>query len=131
MLEVWGDGTIMPDDAVREAAETLVQYITVFAEIEMPEVEEEEEVPEEQEMLNKLLAQPIEEMEFSVRTFNCLKKEDIDSIGDLVSKTEDDLLDIRNFGKRSLEEVIEVLAAADLTLAEPEAAEELVEEEDG
>ncbi|MFW6156178.1 MAG: DNA-directed RNA polymerase subunit alpha C-terminal domain-containing protein, partial [Armatimonadota bacterium] len=66
-----------------------------------------------------------------VRTFNCLKKEDIDTVGELVEKTEDDLLDIRNFGKRSLEEVIEKLASVELELAEAPSAEELVEEEDG
>ncbi|NLO06986.1 MAG: DNA-directed RNA polymerase subunit alpha [candidate division WS1 bacterium] len=131
MLEVWGDGTIMPDDAVRRAAEILVRYITIFSEIEMPEEEETEEVAEEEEVRNKILSYPIEEMEFSVRTFNCLKKEDIDNVGQLVERTEEDLLDIRNFGKRSLEEVIEKLAAMDLGLAEAAAAEELVEEEDG
>ncbi|MBD3292472.1 MAG: DNA-directed RNA polymerase subunit alpha [Armatimonadia bacterium] len=131
VLEVWGDGTIMPDDAVRKAAEILVRYITVFSEIEMPEEEEEEEVPEEEEAMNKILSFPIEEMEFSVRTFNCLKKENIDTVGELVQRTEDDLLDIRNFGKRSLEEVIEKLASVELALAEPASAEELVEEEDG
>lgn len=131
MLEVWGDGTVMPDDAVRQAAEILVRYITVFSDIELPEVEEEVEVPQETEVLNQILAYPIEEMEFSVRTFNCLKKENIDTVGELVTRTEEDLLNIRNFGKRSLEEVIEKLAAVDLSLREPEAAEELVEEEDG
>ncbi len=131
MLEVWGDGTIMPDDAVRKAAEVLVRYITIFSEIELPEVEEEEEVAEEEEVRNQVLAYPIEEMEFSVRTFNCLKKENIDTVGELLEKTEDDLLGIRNFGKRSLEEVIEKLAALGLSLREPAAAEELVEEEDG
>lgn len=131
MLEVWGDGTIMPDDAVREAAAILVRFITVFAEIEMPEEEEIEEVPEEDEVRNKVLSQPIEEMEFSVRTFNCLKKDNINTVGDLVQKTENELLDIRNFGKRSLEEVIESLAAVEMSLAEPDGAEELVEEEDG
>jgi DNA-directed RNA polymerase subunit alpha len=131
VLEVWGNGTIMPDDAVRKAAEILVRYITVFSEIEIPEEEEEEEVPEEEEAQNKILSFPIEEMEFSVRTFNCLKKENIDTVGELVEKTEEDLLDIRNFGKRSLEEVIETLASVELELAEPASAEELVEEEDG
>lgn len=130
MLEVWGDGTVMPDDAMRQAAEILVRYITVFSDIELPEVEE-EEVPQEAEVLNQILAYPIEEMEFSVRTFNCLKKENIDTVGELVARTEEGLLNIRNFGKRSLEEVIEKLAAVDLGLREAEAAEELVEEEDG
>ncbi|MGD9497322.1 MAG: DNA-directed RNA polymerase subunit alpha C-terminal domain-containing protein, partial [Armatimonadota bacterium] len=86
---------------------------------------------EEEEVRNQILSQPIEEMEFSVRTFNCLKKENIDTVGELLQRTEEDLLNIRNFGKRSLEEVIEKLAALDLNLREPAAAEELVEEEDG
>jgi len=131
MLEVWGNGTIMPDDAVRGAAEILVRYITVFSEIELPVQAEEEEAPAEEEVKNKILSFPIEEMEFSVRTFNCLKKENIDTVGELIQQTEEDLLNIRNFGKRSLEEVIEKLAAVELALTEPEAAEELVEEEDG
>ena len=131
MLEVWGNGTIMPDDAVRGAAEILVRYITVFSEIELPVQAEEEEAPAEEEVKNKILSFPIEEMEFSVRTFNCLKKENIDTVGELLERTEDDLLNIRNFGKRSLEEVIEKLAALELSLREPAAAEELVEEEDG
>ncbi len=131
MLEVWGDGTVMPDDAVRQAAEILVRYITIFSDIELPEEEEEEAVAEEEEIRNQVLAYPIEEMEFSVRTFNCLKKENINTVGELVQKTEEELLAIRNFGKRSLEEVIEKLAAVDLSLREPASAEELVEEEDG
>ncbi len=131
MLEVWGNGTIMPDDAVRRAAEILVRYITIFSEIELPVQAEEEEAPAEEEVKNKILSFPIEEMEFSVRTFNCLKKENIDTVGELIKQTEEDLLNIRNFGKRSLEEVIEKLAAVELALAEPAAAEELVEEEDG
>ncbi len=131
MVEVWGNGTVMPDDAVRRAAEVLVRYITIFSEIELPEEEEEEEVAEEEEVRNQVLGYPIEEMEFSVRTFNCLKKENVDSVGELVVRTEEDLLNIRNFGKRSLEEVIEKLAAVDLGLREMAAAEEFVEEEDG
>ncbi|MFW5866411.1 MAG: DNA-directed RNA polymerase subunit alpha [Armatimonadota bacterium] len=131
VLEIWGNGTIMPDDAVRQAATILVRYITVFSEIEMPEEEEVEEAPEQEEVKNKILTFPIEEMEFSVRTFNCLKKENIDTVGELVEKTEEELLDIRNFGKRSLEEVIEKLASVELELAEAASAEELVEEEDG
>ncbi len=131
MLEVWGNGTIMPDDAVRGAAEILVRYITIFSEIELPVQAEEEEAPAEEEVKNKILSFPIEEMEFSVRTFNCLKKENIDTVGELIQQTEEDLLNIRNFGKRSLEEVIEKLAAVELALTEPAAAEELVEEEDG
>ncbi len=131
VLEVWGDGTVMPNDAVRQAAAILMRYITVFGDIELPEVEETKAVAHEAEMLNQLVAYPIEELEFTVRTFNCLKKADINTIGDLISWTEEDLLHIRNFGRRSLEEVIEKLAALDLSLCEPKAAAEPVKEEDG
>jgi len=132
ILEVWGDGAMMPDEAVQAAAEVLAQYIQVFGDIEVLEEEEEVEVPEEEELLRRVLAYPIEEMEFSVRTFNCLKKENINTLGELVERTEEELLNIRNFGKRSLEEVIQKLAQFDIGLREPsEAEEQLVEEEDG
>ncbi|MCD6362258.1 MAG: DNA-directed RNA polymerase subunit alpha [Armatimonadetes bacterium] len=132
LLEVWGDGTIVPDQAVKMAAEILIGYIRVFGDIELIEEEEEEEVAEEDEVLNKVLSYPIEEMEFSVRTFNCLKKENVDTVGELVQRSEEDLLNIRNFGKRSLEEVIAKLAQFDLTLRESDNSDkELVEEEDG
>ncbi|HUS80085.1 MAG TPA: DNA-directed RNA polymerase subunit alpha [Armatimonadota bacterium] len=132
LVEVWGDGTIAPDEAVKKAAEVLGHYIRVFADIELVEEEEDVEVAEEEEVLNKVLAYPIEEMEFSVRTFNCLKKESVDTVGQLVQQTEEELLAIRNFGKRSLEEVIAKLAQFDLALREPANSDkELVEEEDG
>jgi DNA-directed RNA polymerase subunit alpha len=132
LLEVWGDGTVMPDEAVQAGAEILARYIRVFGDIEVLEEEEETEVAEEEEALIRVLAYPIEEMEFSVRTFNCLKKESVISVGELIQRTEQELLDIRNFGKRSLEEVIQKLAQFELALREPvETEEELVEEEDG
>jgi len=132
VLDVWGDGTVLPDDAVEGAAEILIGYARVFGDIQVLEEEEEAEVPEEEEAVNKVLAWPIEEMEFSVRTFNCLKKESVNAVGELVQRTEGELLDIRNFGKRSLEEVIQKLAQFDLQLREPADTDaELVEEEDG
>lgn len=132
VLDVWGDGTVLPDKAVETAAEILIGYVRVFGDIQIIEEEEEAEVPEEEEVVNKVLAWPIEEMEFSVRTFNCLKKEAVNTVGELVQRTEAELLDIRNFGKRSLEEVIQKLSGFDLQLREPADADaELVEEEDG
>ncbi len=131
LLEVWGDGTLAPDEGIRQGAEVLSHYIRIFGDIEMAEEEVEEEV-EEEEVRNKVLSYPIEEMEFSVRTFNCLKKESINAVGELLPYTEEDLLAIRNFGKRSLEEVIAKLAQFDLALREPVGSEkELIEEEDG
>lgn len=132
LLEVWGNGTIAPDQAVQKAAETLSRYMRVFGDIEMAAEEEVAEVGQEEEVRSRVLSYPIEEMEFSVRTFNCLKKENVDTVGELVQRTEEELLAVRNFGKRSLEEVIAKLAQFDLMLREPVGTDkELVEEEDG
>jgi|LSQX01.1.fsa_nt_gb DNA-directed RNA polymerase subunit alpha len=111
VLEVWGNGTVSPDEAVRQAARHLRDYITIFlgaAEEALAPVEG--VVHEEEEVRNKILDTPIEDVEFSVRTFNCLKKENINTLGELVQRSENELLNIRNFGKRSLDEVLERLA---------------------
>ena len=119
VLELWGNGTVAPEDALKMAARLLNSYISVF----LGAVEEEEvvaEVADEAlEETSKWLATPIEDVDFSVRTFNCLKKEAVNTLGELVKNSEPDLLAIRNFGKRSLDEVIEKLAQFDLALAEP------------
>lgn len=117
VIEVWGNGAIMPDAAVRKAAEILISYLSVFASIAAEEIVAEEAEAATAEVRNKVLDMPIEEVDFSVRTFNCLKKEGINSLGQLVARSEEDLLDIRNFGHRSLHEVTEKLSAFGLTLA--------------
>lgn len=110
VLEVWGNGTVSPEEALRQAARHLREYITIFlgaAEETLAPVEG--VVREEEEVRNKVLDTPIEDVEFSVRTFNCLKKENINTLGELIQRSENELLNIRNFGKRSLEEVLERL----------------------
>jgi len=72
---------------------------------------------------NKALDYRIEDLDFSVRTYNCLKKEGVDTLGQLVQHAEEELMAIRNFGKRSLSEVVEKLVQFDLTLKEPPAEE--------
>lgn len=118
VLEVWGNGTVLPDQALQVAARILQTYITIFLgqveELELPA----EVVAEAEEETNKWLETPIEDVDFSVRTFNCLKKESINTLGDLIRHSEGELLAIRNFGKRSLEEVIQKLAQFNLNLAE-------------
>ena len=114
-LEVWSDGALMPDEAVRQAARILQEHLSIFAAV--PEVEAaaaEAAVPAYDETLQ--LA--IEEVDFSVRVFNCLRKEGIKTLGDLVARTEDELVKIRNFGHRSLTEVTEKLEAFGLSLQE-------------
>jgi DNA-directed RNA polymerase subunit alpha len=115
VLEVWGDGTVAPKDAVGTAADILLGYIGVFTERRLIEAAPEEAAVPEPEIAGVLQA-PIENLDFSVRTYNCLKKEKIDTLGLLVENTEEDLLAIRNFGKRSLTEVIEKLAELGLAL---------------
>ncbi len=117
ILEIWGNGTVMPDAAVRMAANILIGNLAVFATISAEEILAQEAEQAATEVYNKALDLPIEEVDFSVRTFNCLKKEGINTLGELILKTEEDLLDIRNFGQRSLEEVIKKLQAFGLSLA--------------
>lgn len=117
VLEVWGNGTVSPEDALRRAARHLREYISIF----LGPAEEVAGVPAEaavaeDEVRNKILDTPIEDVEFSVRTFNCLKKENINTLGELIQRNENELLNIRNFGRRSLEEVLERLQQYDLGL---------------
>ncbi|MCD6352347.1 MAG: DNA-directed RNA polymerase subunit alpha [Armatimonadetes bacterium] len=122
-LELWGDGTMAPDEALRDAARQLQQYLTVFVGVEAEAVVSEEMEPEEA-MRARVLEYPIEDVDFTVRTYNCLKKSNINTLGELIERTADELLAIRNFGQRSLEEVIAKLAQFDLTLREAEEASE-------
>lgn len=118
ILEVWGNGTVSPEEALRQAARHLREYIAIFlgAAEEALVPSEGGVVREEEEVRNKILDTPIEDVEFSVRTFNCLKKEAINTLGELVLRSENELLNIRNFGRRSLEEVLERLAQHGLGL---------------
>lgn len=117
VIEIWGNGTVAPDAALHQAARHLRDYISIFlGPAEEPGVAAVEVAGEEEEVRNKILDTPIEDVEFSVRTFNCLKKESINTLGELIQRTENDLLNIRNFGKRSLDEVLEKLQQFDLHL---------------
>lgn len=127
ILELWGDGTIMPDEALRRAAAIVQDYLTVFAAVPQEAAEAKMEEAEA-ELYDKTLSLPIEEMDLSVRALNCLKKSGIETLGKLIENTEGDLLAIRNFGERSLDGVIEKIAKFDLTLAQPE--EEEAEQEE-
>ncbi|MFQ6098491.1 MAG: DNA-directed RNA polymerase subunit alpha [Armatimonadota bacterium] len=134
-MEIWGNGTVPPNEAISIAARTLHEYLIMFFDFKpSPEPEEPEEEPEQAPPI--VYTYRIEDLDFSVRTYNCLKKEGIDTLGKLVQNTEEDLMAIRNFGRRSLNEVIEKLAQFDLQLKEPPASEEdeadldLLDEED-
>lgn len=124
VLELWGNGTLSPEEALRQAARHLREYITIFLGAAEEVAAPTEAVPAEDEVRNKVLDTPIEDVEFSVRTFNCLKKENINTLGELIQRNENELLNIRNFGRRSLDEVLERLQQYDLSLAGGSADEE-------
>src|SRR5215510_6370085 len=118
VLEVTTDGSVAPKDAIAEAAEILIRQLMIFTDIERiesaadPMIEESEAQASKHGMENF----PIEELELGVRSYNCLKRVGIETIGDLVVKTEAELAAIPNFGKKSVEEVKETLSAHGLTL---------------
>jgi len=111
VLDVETDGSINPEEAVTQAASILRDHVSFFIQLEEePEpVVEEQEVDEEVKRIRELLAQPVDELDLSVRSHNCLKAANIKTIGDLVRREEDEMLKFRNFGRKSLQELVEVL----------------------
>jgi len=119
ILDVTTDGSVEPRDAIAEAAEILIRQLAIFTDLDKLEGFGETvgetasgEAPSAHGMENF----PIEELELGVRSYNCLKRVGIETIGDLISKSEDELASIPNFGKKSIEEVKETLATHGLTL---------------
>ncbi|MBQ5490861.1 MAG: DNA-directed RNA polymerase subunit alpha [Treponema sp.] len=116
ILEVWTDGTIQPDDALAEAAKIAKDYFAIFVNFNESDYASGEELDEGDEVVRKLLNTPVEELELSVRSSNCLKNANIRTIGELTKKTEEDITKTRNFGKKSLEEIKQKLEEHGLTL---------------
>jgi DNA-directed RNA polymerase subunit alpha len=114
-LEVWTDGTIPPIDAVAYAAKILKEQLTIFINFEEP-VEAPVAMIEEPVSLNPNLFKSVDELELSVRSANCLQNANIRFIGELVQRTEAEMLKTKNFGRKSLNEIKEVLASMDLEL---------------
>jgi DNA-directed RNA polymerase subunit alpha len=109
-LEVWTDRSILPSDAVAVAAKIMRDHFNLFIHFEEPiEEEVEEEVDEEILRVRKLLDKSVEELELSVRSSNCLRAAEIRTIGDLVQKGEPEMLKYRNFGRKSLKEIQDIL----------------------
>jgi DNA-directed RNA polymerase subunit alpha len=116
LIEIWTDGRISPEDALGHAAKILKDNMTIFINFEEEPEEVVEEVDEEKERLKELLLRSVEEMELSVRSSNCLKTANIKTIGDLVQKSETEMLRYRNFGRKSLNEIKEILSEMGLSL---------------
>ncbi len=115
-LEVWTDGSVTPEDAVAFAAKILKEQMNPFINFEEEPEPEEEEVEEEKEKLNDNLFRPVSELELSVRSANCLQNAKITLIGELVQKTETEMLKTKNFGRKSLNEIKEILEEMGLSL---------------
>lgn len=114
-LQVWTDGSVKPDDAIAYAAKILKEQLSIF--INHEEIEEAQiPVQNEQDKLNELLWRSVDELELSVRSANCLQNANIHYIGDLVQRTEADMLKTKNFGRKSLKEIKEILAQMNLSL---------------
>ncbi len=118
ILEIWTNGAIQPKEALLYGANILQRHLDVFVSYgQLPEEEEEEEeISAEEELQYEKLRLPISELELSVRSANCLKDASIKTIAELVKKTESDLLSFRNFGKKSLTEINDLLKAMGLHL---------------
>ncbi|MBR6341545.1 MAG: DNA-directed RNA polymerase subunit alpha [Treponema sp.] len=116
VLEIWTDGTISPEDALGEAAKIAKEHFAIFINFNDKDVIGSDENDEGDESIAKLLSTPVEELELSVRSSNCLKNANIRTIGELTKKTEDDIAKTRNFGKKSLAEIKEKLQEWNLTL---------------
>ncbi|HDM76278.1 MAG TPA: DNA-directed RNA polymerase subunit alpha [Deltaproteobacteria bacterium] len=116
-MEIWTDGSVLPEDALAYAAKILKEQLNVFINFdEEPEIEEEEKEEKKEPELNENLFRSVDELELSVRSSNCLKNADIRYIGELVQKTEAEMLKTKNFGRKSLNEIKEILAEMGLSL---------------
>jgi DNA-directed RNA polymerase subunit alpha len=114
-LQVWTDGSVRPDDAVAYAAKILKEQLSIF--INHEEIEESiAPTQSEQDKLNDILWRSVDELELSVRSANCLQNANIHYIGDLVQRTEAEMLKTKNFGRKSLKEIKEILAQMGLSL---------------
>lgn len=119
-LEVWTDSTITARDAVSLGAKILCDHFMLFTDLSESVGNKATIVEKNEAQRDKVLELTIEELDLSVRSFNCLKRANINTVEDLVSKTEDEMMKVRNLGRKSLEEVIHKLAMMGLSLAKDE-----------
>lgn len=110
ILEIWTNGSVSPKDALLYSANILQRHLDVFVNFgQLPEDEEEEAMTEEEKALYEKLKMPVSELELSVRSSNCLREAKINTIADLVKRSEQEMLGFRNFGKKSLNEISDLL----------------------
>ncbi len=119
-IEVWTNGTIMPDEAVSLAAKIMSEHLALFIDLSDGARDVEIMVEKEESKKEKVLEMTIEELDLSVRSYNCLKRAGINTVEDLANKTEEDMMKVRNLGRKSLEEVMNELEALSLSLRKEE-----------
>ncbi|OFX33639.1 MAG: DNA-directed RNA polymerase subunit alpha [Armatimonadetes bacterium RBG_16_67_12] len=122
VLEVWTDGSLRPEEALQEASRLLIDHFRLFAGIADETTAGAAFGMAEDPDKVKIMNMPIEDLDLSVRPYNCLKRAGIHTVGDLIKKTEDEVIAVKNFGRKSLDEVKEKLAAHNLSLRQPEPA---------
>jgi DNA-directed RNA polymerase subunit alpha len=115
-LEVWTNGSVKPDDAIAYAAKILKEHLNIFINFEEDLEPAISDVEEPEQAVNENLFRPVDELELSVRSSNCLQNIGIKLIGELVQKTEAEMLKTKNFGRKSLKEIRDILAEMDLQL---------------
>ena len=115
-IEVWTDGTISAKEAVSFAAKILTEHLNLFVDLSDEVSNTEIMVVKDDSAKEKVLEMTIEELDLSVRSFNCLKRAGINTVEDLTNKTEDDMMKVRNLGRKSLDEVVNKLASLGFTL---------------
>lgn len=120
ILEVWTNGSINPEESVSFSAQILIEYLKLFTEIDDTYAEVEILVEKEEDKKDKVLDMSIEELELSVRASNGLKRANINTVGDLIGKTREEMSKIRNLGQKSLEEIERKLKELELTFKKPE-----------
>ena len=116
VLEVWTNGSVTPEDVVAFGAKILKNYYSELVDFDREEVEIEEETPGETFRENSHVNRSISDLELNVRAVNCLLNSNIETVGQLVQKTEAEMMKMKNFGKKSLQEIKTVLASLGLTL---------------
>ncbi|MCX7711251.1 MAG: DNA-directed RNA polymerase subunit alpha [Clostridia bacterium] len=119
-LEVWTNGSIKPDEAISLGAKILSEHLNLFIDLSDNAKHTEIMVEKEESKKEKVLEMTIEELDLSVRSYNCLKRAGINTVEDLISRTEEDMMKVRNLGRKSLEEVLQKLAALGLSLTPSE-----------
>ncbi|MCL6454791.1 MAG: DNA-directed RNA polymerase subunit alpha [Alicyclobacillus sp.] len=119
-LEVWTDGSVTPEESVSIGAKILTEHLMLFVGLNEQGKDTDIMVEKEDATNDRSLDMPIEELDLSVRSYNCLKRAGINTVGELCSRTEEEMMKVRNLGRKSLEEVVEKLSALGLSLREEE-----------